>query len=55
MARRSSDNPKSDRFEVEPPKPRRPIPPPSRPLKDKRKEAERKKTREKIRPDQNEE
>jgi len=55
MTRRTSDKPKSDKFEVEPPKPRRPLPPPSRPLKDKRKETERKKAREKVRPEQDDE
>lgn len=55
MTRQAGDKPDTDKFEVEPPKPRRPMPPPSRPLKDKRKEAERRKAREKIRPEQDDE
>lgn len=47
MGKRSTRKSPADKITIEPPKPRKPLPPPSRPLKDRRKEAERRKTREK--------
>lgn len=39
---------------VEPPKTRKPLPPPGRPMPDRKKEAERRKAREKVRTDESE-
>jgi hypothetical protein len=51
MPRKSGETGDSEKIRIEPPKPRRPLPPPERTMKDKRKEAELKKTRRKVRPE----
>jgi hypothetical protein len=50
MPKRPPDKPDAEPLRIEPPKTRKPLPPPERTLKDRKKEAQRRKAREKIKP-----
>jgi hypothetical protein len=52
MAKRPPDKPDVEPLRIEPPKTRKPLPPPGRTMKDRKKEAERRKAREKIKPEE---
>jgi hypothetical protein len=53
MPKRPPDKPDAEPLRIEPPKTRKPLPPPERTLKDRKKEAQRRKAREKSNPGKN--